>query len=127
MARLHFLPGVSKSILPVLPEGVTKTEETWTDDYRGTAESLVAAGILEMHQFPGQPGRGKTMASYKPDGTPIVKGSRWRFGVPGYMQVVRTGKTRFVVSVAVAEDEGDRKSTRLNSSHIQKSRMPSSA
>ena len=26
-----------------------------------------------------------------------------------------------------AEDYGDRKSTRLNSSHIQKSRMPSSA
>ena len=29
--------------------------------------------------------------------------------------------------LAYAQDTGDRKSTRLNSSHIQKSRMPSSA
>ena len=36
----------------------------------------------------------------------------------------RAGRLR---EVAVAPGEEDRKSTRLNSSHIQKSRMPSSA
>ena len=37
------------------------------------------------------------------------------------------GKTRYGITEAVAREVGDRKSTRLNSSHIQKSRMPSSA
>ena len=32
-----------------------------------------------------------------------------------------------MANVSVYNMEGDRKSTRLNSSHIQKSRMPSSA
>ena len=39
------------------------------------------------------------------------------------------GKTEADAAVAITFDDGfrDRKSTRLNSSHIQKSRMPSSA
>ena len=39
-------------------------------------------------------------------------------------RLVRKGK---VISLALNFDQQDRKSTRLNSSHIQKSRMPSSA
>ena len=47
------------------------------------------------------------------------------------IQVIRhvmvRGKVQGVGYRAFIEDEADRKSTRLNSSHIQKSRMPSSA
>ena len=38
-----------------------------------------------------------------------------------------TGATVTPVQADINTDAGDRKSTRLNSSHIQKSRMPSSA
>ena len=41
----------------------------------------------------------------------------------GYDTAVISGTTRIVAD----QNTGDRKSTRLNSSHIQKSRMPSSA
>ena len=41
--------------------------------------------------------------------------------------VTTTNTSTGVVRSAVTNGEGDRKSTRLNSSHIQKSRMPSSA
>ena len=44
--------------------------------------------------------------------------------------ILAQGKVRYVgdhVALVVAETLEDRKSTRLNSSHIQKSRMPSSA
>ena len=50
----------------------------------------------------------------------------------GCAALERYGATALLRSVAVTASErgtglGDRKSTRLNSSHIQKSRMPSSA
>ena len=41
--------------------------------------------------------------------------------------VVQSGKTAIVLSAGALLSHLDRKSTRLNSSHIQKSRMPSSA
>ena len=48
---------------------------------------------------------------------------------PGYCLVLEGGKEQVTITV-LSETKtvaGDRKSTRLNSSHIQKSRMPSSA
>ena len=44
-----------------------------------------------------------------------------------YALADRARQLGFVRVVIIDEDLGDRKSTRLNSSHIQKSRMPSSA
>ena len=41
---------------------------------------------------------------------------------PAYAQAVKVSGAQTMLYIA-----GDRKSTRLNSSHIQKSRMPSSA
>ena len=41
--------------------------------------------------------------------------------------VEQAGRKALAVKCDVASPESDRKSTRLNSSHIQKSRMPSSA
>ena len=43
------------------------------------------------------------------------------------VEAVRLGATDYVVKPGDPDGVGDRKSTRLNSSHIQKSRMPSSA
>ena len=53
-----------------------------------------------------------------------------RFVMPAVRQFVRDRRDRVVndlADAATAKAAADRKSTRLNSSHIQKSRMPSSA
>lgn len=115
MASIHLLRAADKPDLPVLADGIQKTEEIWTDDFKGTAEDLVAAGIVEMHQLPGQPGRGKTRVSYKPDGTAIEKGSKRHGDKAGFKSVTRAGKTRYIVSVNVARDEGERRLELRNS------------
>ncbi len=50
--------------------GVVLTRTCSTDEYVGTADALVAAGVCRQDQLPGQPGRGKTMCTYFPDGSP---------------------------------------------------------
>ena len=57
---------------------------------------------------------------------------RWRGAGPflwrRFLRIYPTyGMSTLIVVLVVAAWQGDRKSTRLNSSHIQKSRMPSSA
>ena len=54
---------------------------------------------------------------------PFVPGSE----CAGVVEAVGDGVTRFQVGDEVVAMAGDRKSTRLNSSHSQQSRMPSSA
>ena len=50
------------------------------------------------------------------------------FDLPGYRWRLLDGDAEIVPGVTALRSDGqDRKSTRLNSSHIQKSRMPSSA
>ena len=49
--------------------GVTRSEDTYGDIFTGTAEALVAAGIVPAGCFPGWPGMRKTAVSIRPDGT----------------------------------------------------------
>lgn len=51
--------------------GVTKRERLWCDEYVGTAEALVTAGLVKPGQFPGQPGMRRTRVTILPDGTPL--------------------------------------------------------
>jgi hypothetical protein len=49
--------------------GVELCERTYGDVYTGTADALVAAGIVPAGHFPGWPGMRKTRVSILPDGT----------------------------------------------------------
>ena len=56
---------VAKQFAP----GVELREETHGDVYTGTADALVAAGIVPAGHFPGWPGMLKTTVNIKPDGS----------------------------------------------------------
>ncbi|EWS55729.1 MULTISPECIES: hypothetical protein [unclassified Methylibium] len=47
-----------------------------TDEYRGTAEALAAAGLLELERFPGMPGQNAVSAAYRPLGVLPEAGER---------------------------------------------------
>lgn len=76
--------------------GIEYRDDVRHEIFRGTAEALVAAGLIEAHQIPGQPGAGKTMAGYLPDGTRVKQGSGAAHRVPGYKRIYRAGK-KFVM------------------------------
>ena len=100
-----------------------------TPDYSAEAEAAIVGG---RHSPLRQVFRAAQLAVYEvPRPTPILTG-------PGSGHVLQMTESRIVLRVerpgryrvAVRFSrywEPDRKSTRLNSSHIQKSRMPSSA
>jgi hypothetical protein len=76
------------------------------DIYEGAAEELVAAGLVISNELPGRPGRGKTMASYHADGSPVRPGdSRHGWDEPGRRSIKRKTRSRFIVKVVVSFGE----------------------
>lgn len=76
------------------------------DTYSGTAEDLIAAGVVRLDQVPGQPGRPKTAATYYA-GEPIAKR-----GAPcdeQYLHIYRRSARRFDVIVGLSENEKQRR------------------
>lgn len=75
--------------------GVLWCPETGYDSFKGSRAALIALGVVAPDQFPGEPGRCKTMASYFPDGQAKSK------GVDGYtaLQIFKRGADRFEVHV----------------------------
>ncbi|WP_342616964.1 hypothetical protein [Rhodoferax sp. GW822-FHT02A01] len=61
--------------------------------YRGTAEALVAGGLIVDEKLPGRPGRGKLQCTYRLE------------CMNGEMVVNRMGKNRYQIRMSVAEDE----------------------
>ena len=91
---------------------------TWTDNWQVYTEPLqetYTKGVLLAEQL--VEGKWPGISGEQSDATGSVSGN-----VPG--ENVKTGDT---VSDGNQTDQTDRKSTRLNSSHKHRSRMPSSA
>lgn len=81
----------AKSILAY--PGVLMSEDgVWGNRYIGTADALLAAGLVELNQLPGQPTSGKTMTSFCPDGSKVRQGTNGPSKLPGYKQVKKVGK-----------------------------------
>ena len=83
------------------------------EELRAVLERLVEAGVENVLALRGDPPKGQTTF------TPVDGGFRYA------SELVRFIRERHNQALCVGG--ADRKSTRLNSSHIQKSRMPSSA
>lgn len=99
------------------PLAIRKIESGRGDQYIGTAAALVAAGLAELHQFPGQPGRGKCMASYAADGAPVPKGCSLRNSPRGtHLQIARRGQstTMFCIWIKVPEDVYNARNSRAD-------------
>jgi hypothetical protein len=92
-------------LAPTSLDGLKVERTPWHDCYNGTKTALINAGLLEDGMFPGDPDRGKTMVTYKPDGTAARQGSSARKG----LQVCRRGRSVYVVRVAVSAEETERR------------------
>lgn len=90
----------------VADEGQMQVEvKRFCTEYTGTADQIVGAGVAQLDQFPGQPGRGKTCATYR-DGEPVPMGAC----VPRderYVQIRRYGKSKFHVHVGHSQEQED--------------------
>lgn len=99
--------------------GVKRFEEGRYDRYIGTADALIAAGLVESHQLPGQLGNGKCMVSFLPDGSRIRKGSTAGH-TPGSLRVRRCGK-KFEVTVVVDDRVREERHAKLLAAHERES------
>src|SRR6218665_2708328 len=89
-------------------DGLTRTELDCLDRFVGTGAALVAAGLTQFAQLPGQPGRPKCSASYRPAGGEREPGEPW-FRVPGYVTIYRLKDDLFALHLAVSREEHIRK------------------
>ncbi len=97
------------SIVDPLPDGVDCRQDFAFDRYRGSADALIAAGLIEQHQLPPQPGRNPGRATFFPDGAPVPPGHG---GVPreeGYKVIKEAGEGRYAVDIYVSKEEHRRR------------------
>jgi hypothetical protein len=91
------------------------------DIYTGNAAGIVEAGLLEVHQLPGQFGRPKTQACYWADGTQKMKGSNYRPNGDwdtGKMTVKRLKVDWYRVTVKISEEEFEARNSRARTSTL---------
>lgn len=89
--------------------GVSRRNDLWADEYKGTAMALVNAGIVRFDQLPGQPGMRKTVVTIFPDGT-LPSGSKTVSREPGAKQI-RASKDTYSVRVFIDMEEQQRRDT----------------
>ncbi|NPC57857.1 hypothetical protein [Caenimonas soli] len=78
-----------------------------SDLYYGTANALIAAGLVpDFDLFPGQPGRNKVQASYRKDWTPATTSNGQEWGAT----ICKRGKGgQYSVEVPVSQEEEQRR------------------
>lgn len=81
---------------PAAP-GLTVTLLTDADRYAGSMAALIAAGLAEEHEFPGQPGRHRTTVRLRP--AQREPGSLWPLAA-GY-RTIRARRRGFVIDRVV--------------------------
>jgi len=94
----HFAPGVQRKA------------SYWTDDFVGTADDLVSAGLVPSGYFPGYAGMRKTTVTILPDGS-IPNGAPTANNrdskKPGAKSVKRTYGKKYCVSLYIDNELGD--------------------
>ncbi|MNL15834.1 hypothetical protein D3C87_1368450 [compost metagenome] len=96
-------------------EGVTISKAwTWCDTFYGTAEALIASGLITADQLPGQAGMPKVCVTFY-NGIRCDKGQRRVPNDLGYMNVSRraTGK-RVTVQIGIPAEESAKRRAASN-------------
>lgn len=75
--------------------------------FNGSAEELIAAGLAEDGEFPGQPGRGKGSVRYRGIAPPLSE-REYVCYAPGFRKIVRY-LDRFQLHVNVSREENARR------------------
>ena len=99
--------------------GVTFAATLWGDEYTGTVDALLAAGVVRADQLPGAPGNGRTMVSFHPDGRLVGKGNSKACTQVGYLKVSRASLGRLCVlkGVGLVEENRRRNARRAQREH----------
>lgn len=89
-----FAPGVQRKVM------------VWVDEFKGSAEDLVTAGLVPAGCFPGLPGMRKAVVTILPDGSlsqgaPNSNSSRSERG-PGTKDITRISKNKYKVEITVS-------------------------
>lgn len=87
----------------------------WCDTFRGTAEALIAAGLIRADELPGGAGVNKVQRTFLADGSELRKGQNYRT-VPGVRRIVKRGR-RFAVEIVVDEAERERRRAVMEARH----------
>lgn len=90
--------------------GVQRKAMYWTDDFKGTADDLVAAGLVPIGHFPGLPGMRKTRVVIFPDGS-LPKGAptaKYNLNKgAGTKRIERISSTLFCVAIEIPRELGE--------------------
>lgn len=82
----------------------------WWDEYIGTAEELIAAGLVRDEELPGRPGNGKCMVTFTAEGLRAIKGNpKGSNGVAGYRKILKCSMHRYSVCRSVGQVEAERR------------------
>lgn len=87
--------------------GITHTAREGADEYFGTAQDLIAAGLVTAEQLPGAPGLPRTIVRIRPDGSTVEghpNANKRDARTPGAKWIARRGR-QFSVTVLVTDDE----------------------
>lgn len=87
--------------------GVELREATGSDEYIGSAEALSAAGLVQIADLPGQPGRGKVQVTLYADGTMRTTRNGHEKHTCGMKRIKRVSKTCYSVEVRIPVEEGE--------------------
>jgi hypothetical protein len=104
-ARSRYRSDLAGEVAP----GVSLETICHSNFYRGTAEALVAAGLLRRDQFPGQEGRAKHRACYYADGAPVTGLVSMGRLPAGCYAVTKCGTKNFELQLLVDKDEQKRR------------------
>lgn len=98
---LYYTPPTNVRLI----EGVKRAAiSTMRDQYEGTAEALVSAGLLPLDKFPGHDGIHSTAVSYRPAGVTCPPTMSW-YHLPGYMHVQRRLNGTYWITLNVSAEE----------------------
>lgn len=110
--HLPIRPGSERRVLTI--KNLRKFEYCWFDEYTGTANDLVSAGLVRLDQLPGKPGMRKVRVRIFPDGT-LPAGPRTNNHaenhMPGARCIERASLSTYRISIVVSEDEKERRRT----------------
>jgi hypothetical protein len=86
--------------------GVTRHDGCWADEFKGSAEALAAAGLIQINQLPGQPGMRKGIVRIHSDGT--ISSSNKKTS-SGDKTIQRASKSRYILHVYISNEEAERR------------------
>lgn len=129
VASIRF-PGWPERPKPLIDDapfpGVRRHRCWWGDEYRGTADALVEAGLVDRDRLPGMPGMRKTCVTILPDGS-LPQGSRYANHPDarraGSRLIYKRSTTMFELHIRVDYEEGERRRIAIKEAEDQWTRQ----